>query len=134
MLKDLLKVARRNAGFTQDDVALHLNVKRQTYSAYERGASVPDALTLFKLADYFNVTADYLLTGKELHVQSEEIKELIENFEVLDKKGKTLVMAEVYRQLERCTAEVYVIAELAQGRIPPLTRKEAMKRKSNSDE
>ena len=103
MLETFLKLSRLNRRLTQDDVASFLNVKRQTYSAYERGASVPDALTLQKLAEYFNVTSDYLLTGKEPygHMLSDEIKELVGNFEMLDKKGKTLVMAEVYRQLMR---------------------------------
>ena len=102
MLSANLKAARRKSGFTQDDVASFLNVKRQTYSAYERGASVPDAITLQKLAEQFSVTADYLLTGKEPYTQSEDVKELVENYEMLDKKGKTIVMAEVYKQTGRC--------------------------------
>ena len=65
MLSKNLKSARINKRFTQDDVANFLNVKRQTYSAYERNVSIPDAITLDNIAKFFGVTADYLLTGKE---------------------------------------------------------------------
>lgn len=63
MLSENLKTIRKLKKLTQDNVAEHLNVKRQTYSAYERGVSIPDATTLNKLAKYFNVTTDYLLNN-----------------------------------------------------------------------
>ena len=56
-----LKKLRAMKNVTQDDVATMLNVKRQTYSAYERGVSIPDALTLKTLAEYFGVTTDYIV-------------------------------------------------------------------------
>lgn len=61
MKKENLVKARKLANKTQEDVALFLNIKRQTYSAYERGISKPDPDTLSALADYFNVSVDYLL-------------------------------------------------------------------------
>lgn len=61
MLGRKLKKIREENKKTQDDLAQYLSIKRQTYSAYERGISMPDALTLSKLADYFNVSTDYLL-------------------------------------------------------------------------
>lgn len=57
-----LKNLRVNKKITQDKMANILNVKRQTYSAYERGVSIPDAGTLKILADFFHVTTDYLLS------------------------------------------------------------------------
>ena len=110
MLSANLKAARRKCGFTQDDVASFLNVKRQTYSAYERGASVPDAITLQMLAGCYNVTADYLLTGKDAQMkfESEDMEELFMHYKALDKRGKTLVMAEAYRQYDRCVGTVEI--------------------------
>ncbi len=61
MLNDNLKKIRKEKNLTQDDVAKFLNVKRQTYGAYERGVSTPDAITLNKLANFFSVTTDHLL-------------------------------------------------------------------------
>jgi len=59
MLGDRLKKIRKSKKITQDEIAGFLGVKRQTYSAYERGVSVPDSLTLKKLADYFEVSTDF---------------------------------------------------------------------------
>ncbi len=61
MLGERLKEIRELKKLTQNDVANYLKIKRQTYSAYERNKSLPDANTLSLLATYFAVTADYLL-------------------------------------------------------------------------
>lgn len=53
-------------------MANFLNVKRQTYSAYERGISTPDAITLDKLANFFDCTIDYLL-GRGEKSNSDEL-------------------------------------------------------------
>ncbi len=50
---------------TQEEIASHIGVSRARYSHYENGRSEPDYDTLQKLADYFQVTTDYLLTGKD---------------------------------------------------------------------
>ncbi|MGN9865945.1 HTH-type transcriptional regulator Xre [Bacillus swezeyi] len=50
---------------TQEDVAKQIGVSRARYSHYENGRSEPDYETLKKLADYYKVTIDYLLTGAE---------------------------------------------------------------------
>lgn len=59
MLGLRLKKVRKEKKITQEEISNFLGVKRQTYSAYERGVSVPDSLTLKKLADYFGVSTDY---------------------------------------------------------------------------
>lgn len=63
MLPDKLREIRKKQGKRQDDVADYLGILRQSYSAYERGVSVPDAKQLKKLADYFNVSTDYFFGG-----------------------------------------------------------------------
>lgn len=63
MLQESLRKIRKERKITQDEVAAFLGVMRQTYSAYERGVSVPDSLTLKKLADYFEVATDYFFGG-----------------------------------------------------------------------
>jgi len=59
MLGQRLQTVRKTKKINQEEVARYLDVKRQTYSAYERGVSVPDSLTLKKLADYFEVSTEY---------------------------------------------------------------------------
>ena len=43
MLSENLKTLRRQKGFTQEELAVRLNVVRQTVSKWEKGLSVPDA-------------------------------------------------------------------------------------------
>lgn len=78
MLGDRLKLVREEMMLTQNTVAQFLNVKRQTYSAYERNKSIPDAITLSKLATYFRVTTDFLL-GQELENCKEELNIISES-------------------------------------------------------
>ncbi|MBO5109575.1 MAG: helix-turn-helix domain-containing protein [Clostridia bacterium] len=62
MLGERLAAARKAARLTQNDVADQLGIRRQTYSAYERGVSTPDAHTVGILAKMFGVSADALIT------------------------------------------------------------------------
>jgi repressor LexA len=64
MLKQNLVSARKGAGLTQAEVADFLNIRRQTYSAYERGVSVPDANTIATLSRLFNVSVGALISGE----------------------------------------------------------------------
>ena len=56
---------RKKRGVFQKDIAAYLQVDRTTYVKYERGDSEPNIETLRKLANYFNVSLDYLLNGEE---------------------------------------------------------------------
>ncbi|GGK32982.1 transcriptional regulator [Caldalkalibacillus thermarum] len=56
-----LKKLRKNHDLTQQKLADHLGLKRPTYAKYETGENQPDPDTLKKIADFFNVSVDYLL-------------------------------------------------------------------------
>lgn len=58
---DILKELRTEKELTQDNLAEFLNIKRQTYSAWERNKSTPDINTINSLADYYSVSIDYIL-------------------------------------------------------------------------
>ncbi|MEE1223686.1 MAG: helix-turn-helix transcriptional regulator [Clostridia bacterium] len=107
MLSETLKELRAQKKITQSDMANLLNIKRQTYSAYERGVSFPDIVSLTKIADFFDVTTDYLLgykkdtSSKMVHsdktqsllesysdLSEEELKKVIEYIEFLKTKRK----------------------------------------------
>lgn len=61
MLGDNIKMLRKSKGFTQEELAIRLNVVRQTVSKWEKGFSVPDAEALQKLADVLDVDVKQLL-------------------------------------------------------------------------
>ena len=56
---------RRQAGLSQEELANLVNVTRQAVQKWEAGASRPDMDNLVSLAEYFQVSLDYLVMGKE---------------------------------------------------------------------
>lgn len=52
---------RKEKGYLQKEVAAYLHVTTATVSNYEKGVHTPDLHTLIKLADFYNVSTDYLL-------------------------------------------------------------------------
>ncbi len=58
---ELLATLRKERGVLQKEVAAYLNVTVATISNYEKGVHLPDLETLILLADFFDVSTDYLL-------------------------------------------------------------------------
>lgn len=56
-----LRDLREDNDLRQKDIAEILNVSQNTYSQYETGVIALTAEVLIKLADYYNVSVDYLL-------------------------------------------------------------------------
>ena len=75
-LGERLKESRVNKGYSQGDVAVHLNISRQSISKWENGNSYPDLDNLVKLSTYYEVSIDELLK------ENQELKNKIEKNEV----------------------------------------------------
>ena len=58
---DRFKEQRLKSGVNQVELAKIFNVSKQTISNWESGKRKPDTDTIFKLANFFGVTTDYLL-------------------------------------------------------------------------
>lgn len=58
---EFLAELRKEKGYLQKEVAAYLNVTVATISNYEKGVHTPDLNTLTKLADFYDVSTDYLL-------------------------------------------------------------------------
>nr|DAP48641.1 MAG TPA: Repressor protein CI [Caudoviricetes sp.] len=58
---EILRKERVNLGLNQVEFAKIFNVTKQTVSNWENGNRNPDSATLSKIADYFEVSVDYLL-------------------------------------------------------------------------
>ncbi len=56
-----IRSLRKEAGFTQTDLAKKLGTTQDTVSLWELNKSLPDILMLVKICKLFNVSADYLL-------------------------------------------------------------------------
>lgn len=60
-----LKAIRKERNLNQLKVALDLNISREALSHYENGKREPSLSMLNKMSEYFNVSIDYLINGKE---------------------------------------------------------------------
>lgn len=94
MFGDRLKELRKSQGLTQEDLATAINVSRQSIGNYENYSVYPDLDTLVKIADFFNVSTDYLLcrTNKKfnLNLSNNDSEEFILNFHKLLESYKIL--------------------------------------------
>ena len=60
-----LREIRKRKGYSQLKVAMDLNISREALSYYETGKRNPDLNMLVLLSQYFNVSIDYLITGRD---------------------------------------------------------------------
>jgi predicted transcriptional regulators len=60
-----LKAIRKKKGYTQQKVAMDLNISREALSYYENGKRSPDIPMLRILSKYYDVSIDYLINGVE---------------------------------------------------------------------
>ena len=60
-----LREIRKKKQYSQLKVAMALSISREALSLYETGKRSPDVDMLVRLSQYFNVSIDYLITGKE---------------------------------------------------------------------
>ena len=62
-----LKEIRKSKNLSQLKVAMDLSISREALSHYENGKRSPDVEMLILLSSYFNVSIDYLITGKNFN-------------------------------------------------------------------
>ncbi len=60
-----LREIRKKRNYNQLKVAMDLSISRESISLYETGKRSPDIDMLVRFSEYFNVSIDYLITGKE---------------------------------------------------------------------
>ena len=70
---DRLKELRKSNNLTQEDLAKILGVGKTTISMYENGNSTPNDEIKIKIADYFNVSMDYLIGKTNIKESADDI-------------------------------------------------------------
>ena len=82
---ELVAELRNDRGLTQRELGAILHVSTATVSNYENGNHYPDVERLIAIANYFDVTVDYLLGRTSLNITLDELKEeLVFGKNVLD--------------------------------------------------
>lgn len=82
-----LKKLRESEGLLQKELADKLNISTSTIGMYEQGRRDPDYTTLKKIANYFNVSIDYLLDNDVTNVDDLELREIESLKKALQKSG-----------------------------------------------
>ncbi|MDR2571264.1 MAG: helix-turn-helix domain-containing protein [Oscillospiraceae bacterium] len=110
MFIDNLKTLRKAKGLSQEELAIRLNVVRQTVSKWEKGLSVPDADLLVRIAEIFEVPVSELLgvrieNEKEIGDIAEQLSRINEQLAVQNRRARrvwrttTIVLAVIFALL-----------------------------------
>ncbi len=71
-----LKELRENLELRQIDVAKETGIDQKTLSNYETGKTNPDSYALIKLADFFNVSIDYIVGRIDTDFTAQERRDI----------------------------------------------------------
>lgn len=84
MLNENIKNLRKSKGLSQEELAVKLNVVRQTVSKWENGLSVPDADMLIALSQVLDTPVSTLLGQTLATAESDDLKAISEKLEVIN--------------------------------------------------
>ncbi|MBQ8262255.1 MAG: helix-turn-helix transcriptional regulator [Lachnospiraceae bacterium] len=84
MLNENIKRIRKSKGLSQEELAIKLNVVRQTVSKWENGMSVPDSNMLIRLADELDTTVSELLGETVAEPTADDLRTISEKLEVIN--------------------------------------------------
>jgi len=95
MLAENLKTLRKAKGLSQEELAIRLNVVRQTVSKWEKGLSVPDADLLLRLAEVFEVSVSELLGARieseqEISAVAEQLSRINEQLAIKNRRARRI--------------------------------------------
>lgn len=96
MLSENLKTIRKQKGLSQEELAIRLNVVRQTISKWEKGISVPDSDMLIRLAEILEVNVGDLL-GKKIEEEdkrdalTEQLVRINEQLAIRNRRSKLIL-------------------------------------------
>ena len=84
MLNENIKAIRKSKGLSQQDLAVKVNVVRQTVSKWEQGLSVPDSDLLIALSEALETPVSTLLGETVAETEADEVKSLSEKLEIIN--------------------------------------------------
>ena len=84
MLNENIKTIRKAKGLSQEELAVKLNVVRQTVSKWEHGLSVPDSEMLVSLSEVLETPVSILLGETVIEPQADDLKAISEKLEIIN--------------------------------------------------
>lgn len=84
MLNENIKAIRKSKGLSQQELAIKLNVVRQTISKWEQGLSVPDSDMLISISKVLKTSVSTLLGETIVETKVEDLKAISEKLEIIN--------------------------------------------------
>ena len=84
MLNENIKAIRKSKGLSQQELAVKLNVVRQTVSKWEQGLSVPDSDMLISISEVLETPVSTLLGETVIETEVDTLKAISEKLEVIN--------------------------------------------------
>ena len=84
MLNENIKALRKSKGLSQQELAVKLNVVRQTISKWEQGLSVPDSDMLISLSEVLETSVSTLLGETVVETETDALKVISEKLEMIN--------------------------------------------------
>ena len=84
MLNENIKAIRKSKGLSQQDLAVKLNVVRQTISKWEQGLSVPDSDLLIVLSEALETPVSTLPGETVMESEADAVQALAEKLEIVN--------------------------------------------------
>lgn len=84
MLSENIKAIRKSKGLSQEELAVKLNVVRQTISKWEQGLSVPDSDMLISISEELETPVSILLGETVIESKADDLKAISEKLEVIN--------------------------------------------------
>ena len=84
MLNENIKEIRKSKGLSQQELAVKLNVVRQTVSKWEQGLSVPDSEMLISISELLETPVSTLLGETVIETEVDSLKAISEKLEVIN--------------------------------------------------
>ena len=117
MLNENIKRIRKSKGLSQEELAIKLNVVRQTVSKWENGLSVPDSSMLIMLADELDTTVSELLGEPIAEPTTDDLMILSKKLEVINlqlaKRSITKVRTIRWILISLCAVIIIIFITLA---------------------
>lgn len=84
MLNENIRAIRKSKGLSQEELAIKLNVVRQTISKWEQGLSVPDSDMLLAISEALETPVSTLLGETVAETKAEDLKAISEKLEIIN--------------------------------------------------
>ena len=84
MLSENMKAIRKSKGLSQEELAIKLNIVRQTISKWEKGLSVPDSDMLISISEALETPVSTLLGENVIESKADDLKAISEKLEIIN--------------------------------------------------